>query len=163
MTIHLFNRFISCWKICDLTETWNFVEFWRKIFSEIWLKNQLRDSAFGMKRRETCLALSVVLILFFSIGQYVIAVESIGIYFRVMHFKLILLISWRFSDNGEEFNSNSGTESPFESVTEAYDFLGSENELSPFDYDRNKLEIFYFIKMALLYLESLWWKFYGKM
>ena len=36
-------------------------------------------------------------------------------------------------------NSKIGTEeSPFESVTEAYDFLGSENELSPFDYDRNE-------------------------
>ena len=56
----------------------------------------LRKSAFGMKKRETCLALSVVLILFFSIGQYVIAVENIGIYFGVMHFKLILLVSWRY-------------------------------------------------------------------
>ena len=26
-------------------------------------------------------------------------------------------------------------------MTEAYVFLGSENELSPFDYDRNKLQI----------------------
>ena len=44
----------------------------------------------------------------------------------------------RISDDGTEMNSKVGTESPFESVTEAYDFLGSENELSPFDYDRNE-------------------------
>ena len=43
-----------------------------------------------------------------------------------------------FSDDGTEMNSKVGTESPFESVTEAYGFLGSENELSPFDYDRNE-------------------------
>jgi len=68
-----------------------------------------------MKRKETCLALSIVLILFFSIGQYVIAVENI--------------------DDGTDMNAKIATDSPFESVTEAYDFLGSENELSPFDYD----------------------------
>ena len=45
-----------------------------------------------MKRRETCLALSVVLILFFSIGQYVIAVENIGKYFRVLHINFINII-----------------------------------------------------------------------
>jgi len=54
---------------------------------------EIVDSAFGMKRRETCLALSVVLILFFSIGQYVIAVENIGKCFRVLHINFINIIA----------------------------------------------------------------------